>query len=265
MYCVYCGVKLQDGVKECPLCRTPVMIAQETAAGDRSSYSDRLPEKEKTGRGLLVWMLTAVMIAADRLPEKEKTGRGLLVWMLTAVMIAAGLSSLIVCLNTAGEASWSGYVLMGGALAWIVVLFPLLFPRFRPMIFLPIDFVCLAGFLLYVCLKNGENWFLSFAFPVTGIACILFPVTGIACILTLLGVTIFRYIRKGRLRLLGLYLVLIGCSFMLVEFFQSITFHTPMWVWSLYCVCGFGLLGLFLFIATLIPPLHAHLRKTFFF
>ena len=61
------------------------------------------------------------------------------------------------------------------------------------------------------------------------------------------------------------YLVLIGCSFMLVEFFQSITFGTPMWVWSLYCVCGFGLLGLFLFIATLIPPLHAHLRKTFFF
>lgn len=52
---------------------------------------------------------------------------------------------------------------------------------------------------------------------------------------------------------------------MLVEFFQSITFGTPMWVWSLYCVCGFGLLGLFLFIATLIPPLHVHLRKTFFF
>ena len=230
MYCVYCGVKLQDGAKECPLCHTPVMIAQKTETAGQSSYSDRMPEEEKRGRGLLVWMLTAVLIAA-------------------------GLSSLIFCLNTAGTASWSGYVLMGSALAWILFLLPLLFPRFRPMIFLPIDFACLAGFLLYVCLKNGENWFLSFAFPVTGIACIL----------TLLGVTIFRYIRKGRLRLLGLYLVLIGCSTMLVEFFQSITFQTPMWVWSLYCVCGFGALGLFLFIATLIPPLHAHLRKTFFF
>ena len=71
--------------------------------------------------------------------------------------------------------------------------------------------------------------------------------------------------RQGRLRLLGLYLVLIGASFMLIEFFQHITFGTPMWVWSLYCVCGFGALGLFLFVATLIPPLHAHLRKTFFF
>ena len=113
----------------------------------------------------------------------------------------------------------------------------------------------LAGFLLYVCLKNRENWFLSFAFPVTGIAGIL----------TLLGVAIFRYIRQGRLRLLGLYLVLIGTSFMLIEFFQHITFGTPMWVWSLYCVCAFGALGLFLFIATLIPPLHAYLRKVFFF
>ena len=105
-----------------------------------------------------------------------------------------------------------------------------------------------------MCVKNGENWFLPFAFPVTGIACVL----------TLLGVAIFRYIRQGRLRLLGLYLVLIGASFMLVEFFEYITFGRPMWEWSLYCVCGFGALGLFLFVATLIPPLHAHLRKTFF-
>ena len=230
MYCVYCGVKLQDGAKECPLCHTPVMIAQKTETAGQSPYSDRLPEEEKRGRGLLVWMLTAVLIAA-------------------------GLSSLIFCLNTAGTASWSGYVLMGSALAWILFLLPLLFPRFRPMIFLPIDFACLAGFLLYVCLKNHESWFLSFAFPVTGIAGIL----------TLLGVVIFRYLRQGRLRMLGLYLVLIGSSFMLVEFFQHITFGTPMWVWSLYCVCAFGALGLFLFIATLIPPLHAYLRKTFFF
>ena len=82
---------------------------------------------------------------------------------------------------------------------------------------------------------------------------------------TLLGIALFRYIKQGRLRLLALLLILIGGSFMLVEFFEHITFGTPMFVWSLYCVCGFGALGLFLFVATLIPPLHAHLRKTFFF
>ena len=230
MYCVYCGVKLQDGAGECPLCHTPVMIAQKENTAGKNLYSDRLPEEEKSGRPLVVWLLTVVMIAVC-------------------------LGCLIFCLRTYKEASWSGYVLMSAALAWITLLFPLLFRRFRPMIFLPLDFICLAAFLLYICVKNGENWFLPFAFPVTGIAGVL----------TLLGVAIFRYIRQGRLRLLGLYLVLIGASFMLIEFFQHITFGTPMFVWSLYCLCGFGALGLFLFIATLIPPLHAHLRKTFFF
>ena len=230
MYCVYCGVKLQEGAGECPLCHTPVVSIPRPGAAEKSLYPDRLPPEEKHGRVLLVWLITSVMAAAC-------------------------LGCLIFCLRTSGAVSWSGYVMMGAALIWVTLLFPLLFRRYRPMIFLPVDFVCLAGFLLYVCLKNGDSWFLSFAFPVTGIAGIL----------TLLGVAIFRYIRQGRLRLLGIYLVLIGASFMLVEFFQSITFGTPMWVWSLYCVCGFGALGLFLFIATLIPPLHAYLRKTFFF
>lgn len=231
MYCVYCGVKLQDGAKECPLCRTPVAIAPAPGTEEKALYSERLPEKE------------------------NRHGVVLVVWLLTAVMIAACLGCLIFCLRTLGEAAWSGYVLMSGGLIWVTLLFPMLFRRYRPMIFLPVDFACLAAFLLYVCVKNGENWYLPFAFPVTGIAGVL----------TLLGVAIFRYIRQGRLRLLGLYLVMIGASFMLVEFFQHITFGTPMWVWSLYCVCGFGALGLFLFIATLIPPLHNHLRKTFFF
>ena len=231
MYCVYCGVKLQDGAGECPLCHTPVMIPPKPGVAEKALYSERLPEKEKNH------------------------GRTLVVWLLTTVMAAACLGCLIFCLRTYQGVSWSGYVLMAAALIWITLLFPLLFRRYRPMIFLPVDFACLAGFLLYVCLKNRENWFLSFAFPVTGIAGVL----------TLLGVALFRYIRQGRLRLLGLYLVLIGASFMLVEFFQHITFGTPMFVWSLYCVCAFGALGLFLFIATLIPPLHAHLRKTFFF
>ena len=231
MYCVYCGVKLQDGAKDCPLCHTPVMNVPMPESESRSLYSDRLPEAE------------------------NRSGRALAVWLVTSVMAAVCIGCLVFCLRTKGAVSWSGYVLMGAALIWMLLLFPLLFRRFRPMIFLPVDFVCLAGFLLYICLKNGENWFLSFAFPVTGIAGIL----------TLLGVAIFRYIRQGRLRLLGLFLVLIGTSFMLIEFFQHITFGTPMWVWSLYCVCGFGALGLYLFIATLIPPLHAHLRKTFFF
>ena len=231
MYCIYCGVKLQDNAGECPLCHTPVVTTPMPASAVRSRYSDRYPEKEKTH------------------------GKILLLCLITTILIGAGVGCLISCLSTFGEAAWSGYVLMSFGLAWVWLILPWFFPRWRPMIFLPIDFAAAATFLLYVCVKTGGNWFLSFAFPVTGIIAVM----------TLTGVAMIRYINQGRLRLLSLLLIAIGASFMLIEFFQHITFGTPMFVWSLYCVCGFDLIGLFLFVASFIPPLRAALRRTFFF
>lgn len=37
-----------------------------------------------------------------------------------------------------------------------------------------------------------------------------------------------------------------------------------MFQWSLYCVSAFGLVGLFLILASLIRPLRAYLSKKFF-
>ncbi len=231
MYCIHCGVKLQDSAAEGPLGHTPVVVTPMPDSPVRSAYPDRYPEEEK------------------------KHGRILALGLFTAVMIAAGLGCLTFCLRTMGKADWSGIVLMSLALVWIVVILPMMFPRWRPMIFLPVDVSALAGFLLYVCAKTGGNWFLSFAFPVTGIAAAV----------TLTGVALMRYITQGRLRMMSLLVIFIGLSFMLIEFFQHITFGTPMFVWSLYCVSGFCLIGLFLFIASFIPSLSASLRRTFFF
>lgn len=231
MYCVHCGVRLQECARECPLCHTPVICTPMPRQSDRPLYSDRYPE-----------------------PEKSHF-RVLLLVFLTTVMAAAGLGCLIFCLRRENGVSWSGYVLLGLALCWVCVLLPCFFTRWRPMLFLPVDFACAAGYLLYICVKTGGNWFLSFAFPVTGIAAAL----------TLAGVATMRYIRRGRLRLMGLLLIAIGLSFMLVEFFQHITFGTPMFGWSLYCVCGMCAIGLFLFVAGLVPPLRAAMKRWFFF
>ena len=231
MYCVYCGVRLQEGAQECPLCHTPVAAAPMPQRPGGSFYSDRYPR-----------------------PEKQ-SGRYLMLGLITVIMVAAGLGCLIFCLKSLGRADWSGFVSLGLALLWIWLILPNLFRRWRPMIFLPIGFACTAGYLLYVCAKTGGSWFLSFAFPVTAIAAVL----------TLTGVAMMRYIVEGRLRLMSLLLITIGLSFMLVEFFQHITFGTPMFVWSLYCVSVFGLIGLFLFIASFVPPLRAYLRSKFFF
>ena len=231
MYCIHCGVKLQENAAECPLCHTPVVMTPMPASAVRNRYSDRYPETEK------------------------KHGKMLLLWLITTIMAAAGVACLISCLNTLHRVDWSGYVLTGMGLAWVWLILPWFFRRWRPMIFLPVDFAAAAAFLLYICWKTGGNWFLSFAFPVTGITAVM----------TLAGVAMIRYINQGRLRLLSLLMIAIGCSFMLVEFFQHITFGTPMFMWSLYCVCGLGAIGLFLFVASFIPPLRAYLRRTFFF
>ena len=231
MYCVFCGVKLQDGAPECPLCHTPVQTASMPQREPASSYPDRYPRAERSA------------------------GKYLAIGLVTIIMIGISLACLIFCLKSTGRADWSGFVALGLALLWVCFLLPMLFAKWRPMIFLPISFACLAGYLLYICCKTGGNWFLSFAFPVTALAAAL----------TLAGVAMMRYIVQGRLRLMSLLLIVIGLSFMLVEFFQHITFQTPMFVWSLYCVSVFCLIGLFLFIASFIPPMRAYLRRKFFF
>ena len=42
MYCVKCGVKLQEGVSSCPLCRTPVWNPDENKKEEL--YPDSLPQ-----------------------------------------------------------------------------------------------------------------------------------------------------------------------------------------------------------------------------
>lgn len=231
MYCIHCGVKLAENSGECPLCHTPVVAVPMPGGGKTSTYSDRYPQEEK------------------------KTGKFLILGLMTVIMAGAALGCLIFCLKSKGGVAWSGYVALGLLLVWIWLILPRFFARWKPMIFLPIGFAATGGYLLYICGKTGGNWFLSFAFPVTMLAALL----------TLAGVAMMRYICQGRLRLMSLLLIAIGLSFMLVEFFQHITFGTPMFVWSLYCVVGFCLIGLFLFVASFLPPLRAWIRRKFFF
>ena len=231
MYCIHCGVKLPENSEECPLCHTPAVYVPMPGKEQPALYSDRYPQKEK------------------------QTGKILLLGLITVILVAVSLGCLIFCLKSTGRADWSGFVALGLALLWTWGVLPQFFTRFRPMIFLPIDFAAAGGYLLYVCAKTGGSWFLSFAFPVVLLMAAL----------TLAGVAMMRYIAAGRLRLMSLLVIVIGLSFMLVEFFQHITFGTPMFVWSLYCVTGFCMIGLFLLAASFIPPLRAWIRRKFFF
>lgn len=228
MYCVKCGVRLPDGTAHCPLCQTPVWDP-EGSVPVAPSFSNRYPTPPKSRRYPILAFLTVLLAAVS-------------------------LSALICCLTIFHRIYWSGYVMLGCALFYFALLFPFWFERREPLIFVPLAFVLIAGYLLYICLYTGGHWFLSFAFPVT-------MLTGL---LTTASVAFFRFGKRRRLLKTGILLVIIGCSAMLIELFASITFGTRMFVWSLYPVSAFSLMGLFLILSGLIPPLRASLERKLF-
>ena len=228
MYCVKCGVRLTDGVPRCPLCQTPVWDPGSVDPAP-APYSDRLPDPPQSRRYPILAFLTA---------------------LLTAVSLAA----LIFCLTNYHRVSWSGYVMLGSALVYFAGIFPFWFEKREPLIFVPLAFGLACGYLLYIDLYTGGRWFLSFAFPVT----MLFG------LLTTASVAFFRFGKRRRLLKIGILLVIIGCSSMLVELFQCITFDTRMFTWSLYTVSSFSLMGLFLILCGLIPPWREYLEKKLF-
>lgn len=228
MYCVRCGVRLPDGTERCPLCDTPVWD----------------PDGSKPAEPTF----------SDRYPAPLKSRRYPIMAFLTALMAAISLSSLIYCLTNYHAVSWSGYVMLACALVYFAGTFPFWFKRREPLIFVPLAFALACGYLLYVCLKSGGRWFLSFAFPVTMFVGAV----------TTAGLAFFRFGKRRRVLKTGILLVVIGCSAMLIEFFQCITFGGKMFTWSLYPVCGFSAVGLFLILCGLIPPWRAYLERKLF-
>ena len=228
MYCVKCGVRLQEGTERCPLCETPVWNPEGTASA-APSFSDRYPVPPKSRRYPILAFLTAFLIAAS-------------------------LSPLIYCLTNLHGVYWSGYVMLGCALFYFAVVFPFWFERREPLIFVPLAFLLTSGYLLYICLYTGGRWFLSFAFPLTMLVGIL----------TTAAVAIFRLSRRRRLAKTGILLIAIGCSTMLAELFQHITFGGRMFAWSLYPVCAFSIMGLFVFLCGVIPPWRAYFERKLF-
>lgn len=228
MYCVKCGVRLDDSLDRCPLCGTPVWRPEEAQDQDRA-FSSIFPEKHRNER------LTVVAF-------------------LTAVALLAAFITLRICLRIYGGIGWSGYAMLGIALFYVIAILPLWFRRPNPMIFLPVDHAAIAGFLLYASWASGGHWFLSFGFPVTAMSCLL--LTGFIALL--------RYVRGGRLFIIGGSVIVLGGLSMLVEFFQHITFGTKMFTWSLYVVSSCLAFGMFLILAGTIRPLREYLERRFF-
>jgi hypothetical protein len=174
---------------------------------------------------------------------------------MTVLCAVAEIVILTVGFKLDGQQRWVGYAVWGILLFYIVAVLPKWFRRPKGEIFVPIDHLAVALYVLYICRKTGGNWYMSFAFPVILTSCLLS--TAMICLL--------KYVRKGRLYIFGGFLILLGFFTVLIEFLEHISFGTEMFRWSLYSLTGFAGAGLFLIIAGMIPSIRHNLEKRFFF
>ena len=231
MYCINCGVKLAASEKKCPLCGTV-------------PYHPDLPRE--SGEPLY---------PVDQYPAevvKPKVVQGAMLFFFLLPMVI----TLLVDLQVDGQVTWSGYVIGALILCYLFFLLPAWFRKPNPVIFVPCDFAAVILYLLYIDLTLEGNWFLSFAFPVAG---------GIGLIVTAV-VTLLRYIRRGRLYILGGAVMALGACMLLIEFLLVVTFEHYSYVgWSLYPLAALFLLGgLMIYLAINRSARETVERKVFF-
>ena len=230
MYWVKCGVELADSEKKCPLCGTPVFHPDI----ERKPAEPPFPPDRR---------------------HAENVSRVGILFVLTVLFVLPAAICLLCDWRINGGIVWSGYAAGGIALLYILVLLPMWFRHPNPVIFVPVDFVAIGLYLLYIDLATGGHWFLSFAFPVTGAIGVL--VTAV--------VALTRYLHAGYLYIYGGGLILGGALAMLIEFLLNLTFQVhETFFWSFYPLVAGVLLGLMLIVIAVCKPLRESLRKKFF-
>ena len=230
MYCVKCGVALGDTEKQCPLCGT-------------LAYHPELTRED-----------VPPLYPQDKMPPKQPHPWG--VRLIVSLLFLLPMSICLAAdLNINGQMNWSGYVIGTLVMLYVIFVLPSWFRKPNPVIFVPVSFGVIALFLLYVCLINGGNWFLPFAFPVTGFLCLLVTAVVVLC----------KYTRKGLLYVFGGASLAMGGFMVLLEFLLHITFGLPgVGTWSFYPLIVFALLGITLILIAIVPSFRESLSRKFF-
>lgn len=230
MYCIKCGVELSQGQAICPICETRVCHPDFPVDPDAAPY----PRKDSV--------------------SEEYNRKGIL-FVITILTALVAVLMFILDISMMGRVSFSGYASGALALAYIWVFLPLWFRKATPVIFTPCGFAAATLYLLYINLATGGDWFLSFAFPISGGLCII--VTAM--------VTLCRYVRKGYLYIIGGGLIALGGLTVLIEFLLYVTFSVGGGVlWSPFSAVTLTVFGLMLIVIAIVKPLKESLRKIFF-
>lgn len=209
MYCIKCGVNLNDSQKSCPLCGTVVFHPDLTQPeGERLYPRDRYP-KVSVNRSTVMVVISA--------------------FFLTALLITA-----LVDIQISGGITWSGYVIGALAVSYAVVVLPGWFRHANPIVFVPVDFCVVGLYVLYIDLVNSGGWFLGFALPVIGALGLI----------TTAVVVLMRCVPRGRFFIFGGASMALGAFMPVMELLLKITFRLPkFYAWSLYPLVVLAILG----------------------
>lgn len=230
MYCIKCGVELSDSKRACPLCGTVPYHPELQETGELPPYPPFVKPEKKVKRSLIMLLFTLLYgLCAAQL-------------MLLDAVISGGLS-------------WSFFAVGGMALFYVAVGLPLWFKKPNPVIFTPCFFAAAELYLLSIDLLTGGGWFLSFAFPVAGIAGLIATAV----------VTLIKYVKGGHFFTVGGAVIAAGAYAILVEMFAVFTFDPIVFhMWSLYPASGCFILGMALIVLGICKPLRAWFAKKFF-
>lgn len=231
MYCVKCGVELADSQRVCPLCGTRVFHPDIP----RTPADPPYPPDERV--------------------HPEEVNRSGVCFILTALALLPAVICVLCDWRINGGILWSGYASGGILLLYVLTVLPLWFKRPNPVIFVPVDFLVIGVYLLYINCATHGHWFMSFALPVTGTAMVL--VTAVVALL--------RYVPAGALYICGGGLILSGGYAVLVEWLLNVTFRLhDTFLWSFYPLAVCTVLGAMLLVIAVCKPLRRSLHRKFF-
>ncbi len=141
-YCVNCGVELEQGCGECPLCDTPVINPREFHnKPEKPAYPEIIKIPKSTHKRFLVFVISMVLLIPN-----------IVLAFLDMFLWGSGISA---------------FIFGGTALVWFWFLFPMLWKKPIPIILLQIDALALLGYLyIFRGISNETRWFEGLAIPI---------------------------------------------------------------------------------------------------
>ena len=117
------------------------------------------------------------------------------------------------------------------------------------------DFLAAGLYLLYINYAVDGDWFLSFAFPVTGVVGLI--ATAVSALL--------KYVRRGLLYIFGGSMIAMGAFMPLMEFLLCITFEPiRFYGWSLFPLPALAVIGGMLIFLAINRRAREKMEKRFF-